>query len=310
MAAPLLTVVLIAGNYRERAQRTLRSILAQDIADQITIIVYDRAKQPARDLPELNGPNIIYEAVDPHSHLGTLQKRAALAASTDVIALIEEHVVVPAGWAKESLRRHAEGYAGVTGIFASGNSHHRWARNIFSITYGGYMFSKQAGETTEIPGDNSTFIRAKILQFENELNLLLDTDILLIRRLLAEGEKLYRAGMTLKHWNEDRFWDGWMALFYWNQMYICSRVIVEKWSLTQRVARFMATPLSPLARTVKGYRQAKRNAANMKQFFADLPAFFLLHVGSAAGMAAGLLLGYQESQHKFANCETSAQRRD
>jgi hypothetical protein len=48
----------------------------------------------------------------------------------------------------------------------------------------------------------------------------------------------------------------------------------------------------------------------MKQFFADLPASFLLHVGSAAGMAAGLLFGYQDSQCKFADCETSAQRSD
>jgi hypothetical protein len=48
----------------------------------------------------------------------------------------------------------------------------------------------------------------------------------------------------------------------------------------------------------------------MKQFFADLPASFFLHVGSAAGMAAGLLLGYQNSEQKFTDCETSAQRWD
>ena len=118
MAAPLLTVVLIAGNYRERAQRMLRSVLEQDIADQIIIMVYDRADQPARDLPELNGPNIVYEAVDSRSRLGELQKRATLAASTDIIAFIEEHVTVSPGWARESLRRHGEGYTGVTGIFA------------------------------------------------------------------------------------------------------------------------------------------------------------------------------------------------
>ena len=40
---PALTVVLIADNYRECAQRMLGSVLAQDIADQIVILVYDRA---------------------------------------------------------------------------------------------------------------------------------------------------------------------------------------------------------------------------------------------------------------------------
>lgn len=311
MAAPLLTVVLIAGNYRERTQRMLRSVLEQDIADQIIIMVYDRADQPARDLPELNGPNIVYEAVGSRSRLGEIQKRATLAASTDIIAFIEEHVTVSPGWARESLRRHGEGYTGVTGIFAVGNPRHRWANILFSITYGSYMLSKEAGQTTEIPGDNSSFVRAKLLKFEDELDLLLDTDILVIRRLVAAGEKFYRAGsLTLKHWNEDRFLDGWIALFYWNQMYIRSRVIVEKWSLAHRILRFLSTPLSPFARTLKSYRHAKRNAANMKQFFAALPASFVFHIGSAAGMAAGLLFGYQDSRWKFADCETSAQRAD
>jgi glycosyltransferase involved in cell wall biosynthesis len=310
-APPVLTVVLIAGNRRERVQRMLRSVLEQDIADQIVIIVYDRADRPARDLPELNRSNIVYEAVDRQSTLGPLQKRATLAATTDIIAFIEEHVVVPPGWARESLRLHAEGYTGVTGIFVPGNPQHRWARIAFSITYGNYMLPKQAGETIDLPGDNSTFVRSKLLKFEDELDVLLNSDILLIRRLAADGDKLYRAAdLTLKHWNETEFFAGWVGLFYWNQMYICNRLAVEKWSLTHRVLRFLATPLSPFARSFKSYRRAKGNGSDMKQFLADLPVSFFLHVGSAFGLAAGLLLGYQNSEKKFADCETSAPRED
>jgi hypothetical protein len=308
---PVLTVVMIAGNRRERAQRMLRSVLEQDIGDQIMIMVYDRSDQPARDLPELNRPNIVYEVVDKSWTLGPLQKRATLAATTDIIAFIEEHVVVPPGWARESLRLHAEGYAGVTGIFTAGNPHYHWARILFSITYGNYMLPSQAGETTEIPGDNSSFIRSKVLKYEGELDLLLSTDILLIRRLVADGEKLYRvADLNLKHWNENTFSDGWIALFYWNQMYICNLFTVERWSLLHRGLRLLSTPLAPFVRALKSYRYAKRNGSDMKQFFADLPVSFLFHAGSAAGMAAGLLLGYQNSKEKFADCETSAQRWD
>jgi glycosyltransferase involved in cell wall biosynthesis len=308
---PLLTVVMIAGNRRERAQRMLRSVLEQDIADQIVIMVYDRADQPGRDLPELNRSNIVYEVVGKEWTLGPLQKRAILAASTDIIAFIEEHVVVPPGWARETLRLHAEGYTGVTGIFIAGNPHYRWARILFSITYGNYMLSNQAGETRDIPGDNSSFIRSKILKYEDELDLLLSTDILLIRRLVAEGEKLYRAAdLILKHWNENTFFDGWIALYYWNQMYICNLRAVEGWSPLYRGLRFLSTPLAPFVRAVKSYRQAKKNASDMKQFFSDLPVSLLFHSGSAAGMAAGLLFGYQNSQQKFTDCETSAQRWD
>jgi hypothetical protein len=308
---PVLTVVLIIGNRRERVPRMLRSILEQDIADQIVIMVYDRADEPARDSPELNRSNIVYEAVDRRWTLGPLQKRAALAATTDIIAFTEEHVVVPPGWARESLRRHAEGYAGVTGIFAVGNPQYHWARILFSITYGNYMLPSQAGETTEIPGDNSSFIRSKILKYEDELDLLLSTDILLIRRLVADGEKLYRvADLNLKHWNENTFSDGWIALFYWNQMYICNLFTVERWSLIHRALRLLSMPLVPFVRALKSYRHAKRNGSDMKQFFADLPVSFLFHAGSAAGMTAGLLLGYQKSEEKFADCETSGQRWD
>jgi hypothetical protein len=310
-APPLLTVILIAGNRREGVQRTLQSIFEQDIADQIVIMVFDRADQPARDLPELNRSNVLYEAVDRQSTLGRLQKRATLAASTDVVAFIEEHVVVPSGWARESLRLHAEGYAGVSGVFVAGNPRFRAARILFSITYGRYNLSEQTGEATDIPGDNSTFIRSKILKYTDELELLLGTDILLIRRLVADGERLYRAAdLVLKHWNENTFSDGWMSLFYWNQMYICNLSTVERWSFVHRLLRLLSTPLAPFVRTFKSYRSAKRNAVDMKQFFADLPGSFFFHVGSAAGMATGLLFGYQNSEEKFTDCETSVQRWD
>jgi hypothetical protein len=69
-------------------------------------------------------------------------------------------------------------------------------------------------------------------------------------------------------------------------------------------------PLVPFVLALKSYRHAKRNGSDMKQFFADLPVSFLFHTGSAAGMAAGLLLGYQKSEEKFADCETSGQRWD
>jgi len=308
---PLLTVVLIAGTHRERVQRMLRSVLDQDIADQIVIMVYDRTENPSRNLPELNAPNVIYEPVDIKSTLGQLQKRAVLATSTDVIAFIEEHVVVPPGWARESLRLHGQGYAGVTGIFTSGNPQHRFARIIFSITYGNLMLSRQGGEATDIPGDNSTFLRAKLLKFKDELEVLLSTDILLIRRLVADGEKLYRAAnLTLKHWNETLFLDGWMALLYWNQMYICNRLAVEKWSRSRRVLRLLTIPLVPFVRAWKSYRRAKENAEDMRQFFSDLPSSFLLHAGSAIGMGTGLLFGYQESLWRFTDCETNAIRLD
>ena len=308
---PALTVVLIAGNNRERAQRMLRSVLEQDIAGQITIAVFDRADRPSRDLPELTRANVVYEPVDKNSTLGQLRARATLAASTEIIAFIEEHVVLPPGWARESLRRHTEGYAGVSGIFSAGNPQYRWARTVFFMTYGSYAVAKQAGETTDFSGGNSSFIRSKIVKFEDELELLLSNEILLVRRLLAEGEKFYRAtDLTLKHWNDVKFLDGWIALFYSGQIYICSLLTLEKWSLPQRALRLALIPLAPLVRALRNYQHAKRNDADMKRFFADLPALLLFHVASAAGMAAGLLFGRQKSERKFADCETTAKSWD
>lgn len=307
---PILTVTLIAGNRRERVQRALRSILAQDIADKIVIIVYDRADNPARDLPELTTPNVSYEPVGRNTTLGQLQKRAVLAAKTDVIAFIEEHVAVPSGWARESLRLHAQGYAGVTGFFTAGNPQHRCARIIFAVTYGDYVLSKTSGETTDIPGDNSSFIRSKILQFADDLEVMLNTDVLLIRRLVNQGEKLCRANLPLSHWNENKWSDGWTALCYWNQMYICNSLALQKWSLGRRLLRLLSIPLVPFVRAYKNYKTARLNALDMKQFFADLPALTLLHSGSAVGIAAGLLFGMQDREYRFADCETNALRAD
>jgi hypothetical protein len=241
MKEPVLTVVLVTGNARERGQRALRSVLDQDGADQIVIFVYDRAYHPVRDLPEFSHPSVIYEAADRQSTLGQLQKQALFAAKTEIIAFIEEHVGLPPGWARETLRLHALGYTGVTGTFVPGNAHHHWARIGFLMTYGEYVFPSEGGETANIPADNASFIRSKLLKFEEDLELLFNTDVLLTRRLIAQGEKLYRAGnLSLKHSNESSLVSGWTSLFYWNQMYICNLVAVEKWAICAYLQGFKA----------------------------------------------------------------------
>ena len=310
-SSPALTIVLVADNQRERAQRMLRSVLQQDIADEIIIFVYDRAYKPTRDFTELNHPNVVYEAVGRKLTLGQLQKRATLTAATDIIAFIEEHVTVPPGWARETLRRHAEGYAGVTGSFIAGNPRHRFARILFSITYGTYILPQKSGVTRHMPGDNSSFIRAKLLKYGSEMEMLFNTDTLLIRRLLADGEKCYRAAeLSLQHWNEHLFADGWRALFYWNQMYMCNLVTMENWTLRHRVARLLATPFVPFVRLWRSYRQAQRNRVDVKQFIADAPVAFVYHSASALGCANGLLFGLQDSELEFTNCETGKPRAD
>jgi hypothetical protein len=310
-AHPVITAVLIADSHRDRAQRMLRSVLQQDIGEQIIIFVYDRASELGKNFSELDHPNVVYEPVSRKLTLGQLQKRATLEAKTNIIAFIEEHVTVPPGWARETLRRHSEGYAGVTGNFVAGNPQQRFSRILFSITYGAYILPQESGQTREMPGDNSSFVRAKLLRYGDDIERLFNTDTLLMWRLLADGERLYRAGeLQLHHWNENIFADGWLALFYWNQMYICNRVILERWSILRRGLRFLATPLVPFVRLWKSFVLTKRNAANLPQFIADSPTAFLYHCGSALGMATGLLFGFQDSELEFTNCETSKARAD
>jgi glycosyl transferase family 2 len=308
---PAITVVLVVGNYRDRAQRVLRSVLAQDIADQILILFYDRADRPARDFSELSHPNVKYEAVDRSLSLGELQKRGILAATSEIVGLVEEHVAVPPNWARESLRLHAEGYAGVTGVFVPGNRQHRVSKLSFLITYGSYILPQTSGETNHIPADNSTLVRSKVLRYKNDLALLLDTDTVLIRRMVADGEKVYAsANIQIRHWSEANFLDACVSLFYWNQTYIWTCAVLENWSAFRRVARLLTSPLVAFVRSGKSYAQARRNGADMKQFFVDLPAIFILHMASGTGIATGLLLGCRNSRLQFTDCETNMARVD
>lgn len=309
-SGPLITLILVAGNFRDRVQRSLRSVLSQDIADQIAIIVYDRADQPKRDLSELNSPQVFYEAVANDTTLGQLTKRGLLAANTDIVGFIDEHVVLPAGWARESLRLHAQGYSGVCGFFVPGNPQHRCARLALAVTKGDYILPKQAGETTAIPGDNSTFVRTKVLNGVDNLEALLNSDPLLIQRLVDSGDKCYRANLAVKHWNENRWWDAWIAFRFWTQTYICNKSAIENWSSMRRLSRLLSIPFIPIVRCYRNYKLARVNRMNMKEFFLDLPSLLFLHSGTAAGVAAGLLFGLQDSGVRFADCEINVDRSD
>jgi hypothetical protein len=161
-----------------------------------------------------------------------------------------------------------------------------------------------------MPGDNSSFVRSKILNGADDVEPLLGSDPLLIRHLVAAGEKCYRADLALKHWNENRWGDAWAAFRFWTQTYICNQSAIEKWSRTRRLLRLLSIPLVSIVRTYKNYKLARVNSMNMKQFFVDLPFLLFLHSATAAGMAAGLLFGLQGSDVRFTDCEINAPRPD
>jgi hypothetical protein len=91
-------------------------------------------------------------------------------------------------------------------------------------------------------------------------------------------------------------------------MYIWTCTVLENWSAFRRVARLLTSPLVAFVRCGKSYAQARRNGADMKQFFVDLPAIFILHMASGTGIATGLLLGCRNSRLQFTECETNLAR--
>src|ERR1700730_9862169 len=106
---PELTVVLVVGERRERAAAALASVLAQDGA-AIEVVVCDCAPHAP---PLSSHPAVRRIALPPDTTYAAAKALGVRLAAAPVVAFLEEHCRVYAGWAAALVAAHRGPWAGV-----------------------------------------------------------------------------------------------------------------------------------------------------------------------------------------------------
>ncbi len=99
MSRAALSVVVPSVNGADDLDGTLAALEAQNTADALEILVVDRLGEELRDHVRRRFPRVRLLPVPPTTTIPEMRAVAFSAATASAVAVIEDHVIVPNGWA-------------------------------------------------------------------------------------------------------------------------------------------------------------------------------------------------------------------
>src|SRR5580765_2357034 len=309
--SPRLSVVLVVGDLRTRAEECLRTILGQDSADRIEILVFDVAKRSARAVAGSDHPSVRLIPLPPETPFAHARAEGVRRARAPYVAFLEEHCRVRDGWIDALLAAHSGPWAGVGGEVHIGNAAPPRSETIALMTYGTWVPDAERDEdATHLPGHNASFRRDRLLEFGDELDLLLVSDINLHRRLRLAGERLLLdPAVKFEHLNPTGLASLARGLFLWHRLYGWSRARVFRWPGRRRFLYVVLSPLIPLYFLVRLHRELRRLRPDLVQrFWRGVPLIWVSQVFCVIGQNFGLLFGPGDALRQFSRFELNEPR--
>lgn len=305
-ATPILSVILIAGNQRQRAARALQSILTQAQIDSAEVLLID---VPTRAAPRLAGSDHPVVRLVPLPHrlsYGAMRAEAVKLARGAYVASLEEHCIALPGWIEAQLKRIAGGeWAGIGGEVHSLNPGQGISDLLVFMHYPlAWRAPAQFGISPGLPGHNSSYKRSALLQFGDDLPDLLQNETLLIWKLKERNEVLgIDPAMKFQHQNETSVMELAPGYYHMHRNFGVARAKLFHWTGWQRGLRLLSLPLLPLVRFMRYLLRASReNPAELEIVVRHALSIIMLQSITAIGLGVGYLFGPGDSGLKF--CET------
>jgi GT2 family glycosyltransferase len=224
---------------------------------------------------------------------------------------MEEHCLAQPGWAEAMILAHQGPWAAVGCQFIVANPKSGSSDKTFRMTYGVYIQTEQhRGQVDFVAGQNSSFKRDILLNYDNQLDSMMMADLVLQWRMIEAGHKLFfEPTARIAHRNENTVRRLCPGAFYWNWCFANVRAQVFQWSWAHKAIRIALSPLIPWVRLARKIALVSRlGNRQFLQFLRDLPAILTIDYCSAAGQVIGLLCKIDSAAKKFSYFEINEPR--
>jgi GT2 family glycosyltransferase len=291
MSEPDLTVVLVTPDQYQTLRAVVRHLRAQTARDRLEIVIV----APAREGLGLIETDLegfvrfrVVEAGTPWS-LAKARADGIRAASAPVVALVEDHCFPDPGWAAALIAAHRQPWAAVGPAIANANPRTRLSWANLLIAYGRWVAPEAGAEVDDIPGNNSSYKRALLLEYGSELERMLEREAVLHEDLRAKGHRFYLEPQAKAyHQNASRLTSAIWTRFQAGRLFGAMRARNGRWSLLRRLLYIGGAPLIPLMH-LRPVLQHARRAARQRPL---LPGLRGAVVGLLAVAGAGEMIGY------------------
>jgi hypothetical protein len=307
---PDLSVILMTPDSYATIRRTVAWLRAQNVVDRIELVLIapSRASLGAdeSELADFHSVQVV--------EVGGMGSRAdgnavgVRVASAPVVAFTEDHVCLEPGWAEALIERHREPWAVVGPVFENGNPRTAVSWADFLPGYGPWLAPLPEGEAEFLAGHNASYKRDVLLEFDDELESVLRAEAVLHWELGARGHKLFlEPRARTRHYNYSRLPVYLWATFLHARTFGAERARGGRWGPLRRLAYTVASPLIPLVRVRRVFRDVARVRGHRVMPRVLFPVALGLTV-SALGEAAGYLLGEGDAYDKVSGLEFKRDR--
>lgn len=288
-AGPELSVVVPSVNGLGDLLGCLDALMAEAIVVPLEIVVVDRVGEALRREVASRFPSVLLLAAPVDTTIPDLRALAFDAATAPVVAVIEDHVIVPPGWARSHLEAHARGEQVVGGAVENAATERLVDWAAFLCEYHHLIPPLPAGPVPGITGNNTSYDRELLLAYgeawragrwEDHLHTAMQRDGVL---LFSHPE--IRVGHK-KHYS---------VAEYLSQRYLYSRAWAGARAAGSSVgARFVAGAarvVLPPVLYLRIVRTIWNKGRHRRELLRSLPLLALFALGWAAGEMVGFWRG-------------------
>jgi Glycosyl transferase family 2 len=287
-----MSVVVITPDRFDTISTVVRHLNAQSVRQALEIVIVAPAAEvipsDAQALRGFHGVRVVPFA-SVASSTAAARVAGVYAARAPIVAFVEDHSFPQAGWAEALIAAHRGPWAAVGPAVGNANpgSAISWANLL--IEYAPWMDPDGARAVEHLPGHNSSYKRAILLEYGPALEGMLEAESILHWDLRAQGYQLYMepAAKTL-HMNFSGIVESIRLRLHGGRLFAAARA--RRWPMARRLAYAAAAPLIPIVRLRRILAQTGRRRYAMLPRGA-LTALLTLLMCDGAGEFAGYLLG-------------------
>lgn len=303
---PALSVTLVTPDKFKSIEMTLSYLMNQSMSNELeVIIICPSISDLEPDLTILSGFNN-HKFIELKRYKSTGQCMAAgfLNSTSSIVAYCEEHSFPEPKWAEVIVKRHKERWAAVGWSVANYNPDSIIGWACLYIDFGRCVWPRKSQQKSYLAGHHISYKRLVLLEFENNLGLLLENEAVFMRILTKNNYGLYfESSVKSFHTNISGFNTFLMSEFHGGRQFTGLMATYENWDITRKIVFAAATPLRPVLKMCRIIKDLYQTGRLLELNFFIFPILAIGLLMNAAGEFSGYILGIGNSSFKRLDIE-------
>ncbi len=288
MSLKELSVVVPSVNGFDDLRDCLDALFRQEAAE-LEIIVVDRVGDELRRQVRAEFPDVVLVETGPEATIPDMRALAYPKATAPAVAQIEDHVIVPPGWARAMLDALDEGHDVVGGAVenAATETLIDWAS--FLCEYSSLLPPLPPGPSAGVPGNNVIYRRPLLAKYRHVIarggweNRLHDA-------MRADGvDLIMRPEIVVGHKMHYTFWLYFTQRYHYSRSFAGDRV--SGVGLPRRLAMGLAAFALPPILFYRTVSRVREKGQHVNELNRSLPLLAAFVVSWAAGEVVGYWFG-------------------